>query len=396
MVARTDRSNFAAWWNTLDKPLLAAFVTLLVGGLVLSFAASPPVAERIGQESFYFVKRHAFYFVPALVTLVAVSFLSPRQVRRTAFIALAIGIAALGAVLLFGQEVKGARRWISVAGMSIQPSEFVKPAFIVMIAWLFAERQRRPEIPGVLLAFLLLAMVLGLLIAQPDIGQTILVLTVWGSIFFVAGMSMVYIVALGAVGVGGLFAAYTMLPHVASRFNRFLDKHLSDAATVSSADNYQSERALESFQHGGWYGQGPGEGTMKWVLPDSHTDFIFAVMGEEFGILMCLAFVGLIAFIVLRGLGHAFREEDPFIRFGITGLVTLFGVQAAINMAVNLHLIPAKGMTLPFVSYGGSSLIAVAFGMGCLLALTRKRPQSTRYAGSIHASPKSGYAEATA
>jgi cell division protein FtsW len=397
MVARTDRSRFADWWWTIDRTLLACLVALLVLGLILSFAASPPVAERIRAESFYFVKRHALYFLPSLAILVAGSFMNMREVRRVAMVALLLGIGMLAATLFIGQEVKGAKRWISFAGMSIQPSEFVKPAFVIVVAWLFAERQRRPEIPGALFALLLLVGVLGLLLAQPDFGQTVLTAIAWVSIFYVAGTSMVWVTGLGIIGLGGVLAAYTMLPHVASRIDRFLDKYIGGGGPMLAADNYQSERALESFQNGGWFGRGPGEGTIKWTLPDSHTDFIFAVLGEEFGLILCIVFVSLITFIVVRGLRHALREDDPFVRLAITGLITLFGVQAAINMAVNLHLIPAKGMTLPFVSYGGSSMLAVAFGMSALLALTRKRPQSTTFAPSMHsASPRAHSAGAAA
>ncbi|MEJ1161560.1 putative lipid II flippase FtsW [Prosthecomicrobium sp. N25] len=383
MVARTDRSSFAAWWWTIDRVLLAGFLALMVTGLVLSFAASPPVAERINVDSFHFVKRHAAFFVPALLILVAGSFMSPRTVRRVALVSLLIGIALLGATLLFGQEVKGSRRWISLAGLSIQPSEFVKPAFVIVIAWLFAERQRRPEIPGNLFAIMLLGVVMGLLVAQPDFGQTVLTVTAWGAMFFVAGVSLFWVILLGVAGVGGILAAYVMLPHVAARIDKFLPKFDGTEALKPGSENYQAERAIDSFTNGGWLGRGPGEGTVKWILPDSHTDFIPAVLGEEFGIIACLVLVTVFAAIILRGLRHALQSEDLFIRLALTGLVTLFGIQSAINLAVNLHLVPSKGMTLPFISYGGSSLLAIAFEASCILALTRRRPQTTRIARPI-------------
>jgi cell division protein FtsW len=384
MVARTDRSSFAAWWWTIDRPLLAAFLALMATGLVLSFAASPPVAERINVDSFHFVKRHAFFFVPALVILIGGSFMSPRVVRRVALVSLLVGIAMLAATLVIGQEVKGARRWVSLAGLSIQPSEFVKPAFVIVVAWLFAERQRRPEIPGNFFAIMLLGVVVGLLVAQPDFGQTVLTVSAWGAIFFVAGMPILWVVVLGALGVGGIAVAYMMLPHVAARIDKFMPKFDGTDALKPNSTNFQAERAIDSFTNGGWLGRGPGEGTVKWILPDSHTDFIPAVLGEEFGIIACLILVSIFAAIILRGLRHAMTTEDLFIRLALTGLVTLFGVQSAINLAVNLHLVPSKGMTLPFISYGGSSLMAIAFEASCILALTRRRPQTTRIARPMH------------
>ncbi|TBW38710.1 putative lipid II flippase FtsW [Siculibacillus lacustris] len=386
---RTDRSIFASWWWTVDRTLVAASLILLVGGLVLSFAASPAVAERIGaSDSFYFVKRHAVFFVMALPILFTVSFFSPRMVRRSALVVFAGAIVLLVAVLFFGQEVKGARRWITLLGFSIQPSEFVKPAFIILSAWLFAEQQRRHDLPGNILAILGFIGVEALLIAQPDIGQTILTGAAWGAVFFVAGMPMWWILGLGGIGVGGGWAAYTFVPHVHARINRFLAHDAGRGhGGPMTADGYQAQQAHDSFLNGGWFGRGPGEGTVKRLLPDSHTDYIFAVVGEEFGLLVCALLAGIFGWIVFRGLSHATREEDPFIRYAIVGLVVLVGVQSGINMAVNLQLMPAKGMTLPFISYGGSSLLAIAFEMGCLIALTRRRPQATRFSAPIQIEP---------
>lgn len=377
MSRRTDRSVLADWWWTVDRTLVIAFVFLIVGGLVISFGASTPVAEHHKLDTFHFVKRHALFIVPAIPILVATAFLKPRAVRRLAGLVLLVGIALLLATLFVGHEVKGARRWINIAGFSLQPSEFVKPAFIIVAAWLFSENTRRPDIPGSLFAIMLLGVVVALLIAQPDFGQTMLVVLAWGAVFFVAGMSWLWIIGLGGVGAAGILTAYLTIPHVAGRINRFLDP--------SGGGTYQVDRAVESFIAGGWIGQGPGEGTVKRVLPDSHADFVFAVVGEEFGILACMALALLFGFIVLRGLAHAAQEEDAFVRLGVVGLVVLIGTQAAINMAVNLHLVPAKGMTLPFISYGGSSLLSLAYAMGCLLALTRRRPQRTRLAPALPA-----------
>ncbi|NLH80524.1 MAG: putative lipid II flippase FtsW [Phyllobacteriaceae bacterium] len=382
---RTDRSIFAQWWWTVDRTLIAAAVMLLVGGLVLSFAASPAVAERIGaSDSFYFVKRHAVFFALALPTMFAVSLMTPRDIRRASLLVFLASLLLLVLVPVFGQEVKGARRWINVLGFSVQPSEFVKPAFIVVTAWLFASRERRPDMPATLAALALFATVVGLLVAQPDIGQTLLTSAAWGAVFFVAGMSLWWILGFGGLGVAGVWAAYTFVPHVHARINRFLDKQGGGHKGPMTADGYQAQQAHDSFLNGGWFGRGPGEGTVKRLLPDSHTDYVFAVVGEEFGLIACGLLAGIFAWIVFRGLSHAAREEDAFIRYAIVGLVVLIGVQSGINMAVNLQLMPAKGMTLPFISYGGSSLLAVAFEMGALMALTRRRPQATRFAPPIH------------
>jgi cell division protein FtsW len=272
------------------------------------------------------------------------------------------------ATLLFGTEVKGARRWISLAGIAVQPSEFVKPAFVILAAWAFSEGGRRRDVPGTIIGFLLLALTIVPLVLQPDIGQTMLVTIVWCGLVFLSGLHLFWVVGLGGVSVFGLFAAYQLLPHVAARINRFLDP--------ASGDTFQVDNAIDSFVQGGWLGKGPGEGTVKRILPDSHTDFIFAVTAEEFGILVCLVLLSIFALVVLRGLVLSLRNEEPFCRLAAAGLIMLFGLQSVINMAVNVHLMPAKGMTLPFISYGGSSLISLALAMGFLIAVTRRRPKS--------------------
>jgi cell division protein FtsW len=367
MVSRTDKSRFAEWWWTVDKVLLGAVLVLILAGIVLSLAASPAVAERLGYGSFYFVERHLAFVVPALVVMVATSFLTPRQARRLALVVLIAAIVLMLVALFIGAEVKGARRWIDISGFTLQPSEFMKPAFVVIVAWLLAEKERRADIPGNAFALILLAMVVALLLAEPDFGQTMLVVIAWGALFFMAGVSWPWIAGLGAVAGGGIVAAYAMLPHVALRIDRFI--------APSSGDTFQIDKALASIMRGGWLGQGPGEGIVKRLIPDAHTDFIFAVAAEEFGILACIALVSVFALVVFRGLSRSMKSDDAYVRLAGSGLVVLFGVQSAINMAVNLNLMPAKGMTLPFISYGGSSMIAVAFGMGLLLALTRRRAE---------------------
>ncbi len=368
MVSRAQRTALADWWWTVDRWLLASLATLIIAGLVLTMAASPPVAERIGLPTFHFVNRQAMAMLPAVGVLIGTSFLTPRQVRRAAVILFAVAMALIVLALLFGHEVKGSKRWI----LGVQPSEFLKPAFVILVAWAFSEGGKRRDVPGTLIALLLLPVTVVPLMLQPDFGQTMLVALVWAALFFMAGLHWFWVFGLGGFGASGVLLAYKFVPHVRARILKFLDPGSGNGAT----DTFQVDTALETIISGHWFGKGPGEGTIKRILPDAHTDFIFAVTGEEFGIATCIALCGLFGFIVIRGLLKAARNEDPFCCFAGAGLVMLFGIQAAINMAVNLHLMPAKGMTLPFISYGGSSLISLALGMGFLLAVTRKRPRS--------------------
>jgi cell division protein FtsW len=372
MVSRTRNTPFAAWWWTIDRLTVAALIAIALGGIVLSLAASPPVAARLGLDAFYFVHRHIFFLLPALGVMVAVSFMSPRHIRRLALIVFIVSFALVIATLFIGAEVKGARRWIVVLGLTIQPSEFLKPAFVILIAWLFAEASRKPDVPATTFSLIMLLGVTGGLVLQPDFGQTMLLALVWGALFFLAGMRLIWVIGLGGTALIGLAGAYTTIPHVARRIKRFLDP--------ASGDTFQVDTAVESFYRGGWFGRGPGEGTVKRILPDSHADFVFAVAAEEFGIMLCLVLVALFAFVVLRAVRKAIHNEDPFMRFATAGLATLFCAQSAINMAVNLALVPAKGMTLPFISYGGSSMISLGYGMGMLLAFTRERPRSSQLA----------------
>ncbi len=380
MVSRAERNPIADWWFTVDKLLLIAFLALIFGGIVLSLAASPAVAERIGiADSYYFVKRQAMFAIPGIVTLIGVSFLSPRQIRRAALLGFAVCVGLLVLTLLIGPEVKGSRRWITIIGISVQPSEFMKPMFAVLIGFLLAEGQKRPDLPGRSFSMLLLGIVAALFIAQPDFGQTMLICLTWAGLFFISGMSWMWIVVFAGAGAGGILSAYTLVPHVRSRIERFMNPE--------AGDTFQVQTAQEAFINGGWWGQGPGEGTFKRILPDSHTDFVFAVLGEEFGLVLCACLALVFAFVVLRGLSHALKENDGYVRLATTGLIMQFGLQSCINMAVNLHMMPAKGMTLPFISYGGSSLVAVALSMGMLLALTRKRPDQTRFVAPMDFSP---------
>lgn len=368
MISREQRTPLSEWWWTVDRLLLAAMVLLMLTGVVLSLAASPSVATRIGLDPFHFFHRHVLFLLPSIIVMVGVSFLSPRQIRRSALIVFTLSIVLIVATLGLGPEVKGAKRWITILGVNIQASESAKPAFVVLAAWLFSESARKPEMPATSMALALLLGLVALLVMEPDFGQTMLILTVWGALFFIAGMRIVWVFGLAGTAIAGLFAAYMTVPHVAARIRRFMDP--------ASGDTFQVDTAMEAFANGGWFGLGPGEGIAKRSLPDSHTDFVFAVGAEEFGIIMCLGLLALFTFIVMRTLSRAYACEDLFSRFAASGLAIMFGMQAAINMAVNLHLIPAKGMTLPFISYGGSSMVSLAYGAGLMLALTRERPRT--------------------
>ncbi|MBB4229046.1 putative lipid II flippase FtsW [Rhizobium mongolense] len=378
MVSRAERGPLADWFWTIDRFFLAMFIFLMGVGFMLSFAASPAVAERIGLEPFHFVKRHAAFMIPSIAVMIGLSFLTPRQVRRTAILLLVISLAMMVLALFFGIEVKGSRRWVTLAGISVQPSEFMKPAFVVVCAWLFAEHARQPEIPGNLFAIILFGMVAALLVAQPDLGQTILTTAVWGGMFFMAGMPWIWIILLGAGGVGGLLGAYYVFPHVAGRIDKFM---------TGEGDTFQIDTAREAIIRGDWFGKGPGEGIVKRIIPDAHTDFIFSVAAEEFGIIFCIALVLLFTVLVLRGLSHAYKEKNDFNRFAVAGLVLQMGIQSIINIGVNLELLPAKGMTLPLISYGGSSMVAICVTAGFILALTRHRPEKRAQERSLFRVP---------
>ncbi|MGE0754786.1 MAG: FtsW/RodA/SpoVE family cell cycle protein, partial [Alphaproteobacteria bacterium] len=300
-----------------------------------------------------------------LAIMFMVSLLPANAIRRLAVVGFAGSIAMMVLLPFFGMEVKGSHRWINLAGISIQPSEFMKPCFAVVMAWICAENQRRVDFPGYRVSIAMYLVVVLLLIIQPDFGMTLTVSAVWGIQLFLAGLPIFWVVALAVLAAAGAMAAYTMLPHVARRINSFLDPE--------SGDNYQVDRSLEAFRNGGLFGRGPGEGEVKQFLPDSHTDFIFAVAGEEFGIIACLLILGLFAFILLRGLSRVWQENDLFVVVAVAGVLSQFGIQAIVNMGVAVNLFPAKGMTLPFLSYGGSSVLSIALGMGMMLALTRTK-----------------------
>ncbi len=363
--ARTDRSTLGLWWWTVDRWTLAALILLMGVGALLVLAASPAVATHLKLDSFYLVRHHFALLVPAAILMLGISLMTPLGIRRLAVIGLIIALALTALTLVDGSEIKGARRWIDVLGLSIQPSEFVKPCFAVVAAWMFAEQHGRRRLPGYLISTALYLAIVALLMAQPDFGMTFVISVTWFAQFVLAGLPLLWVGGMAVVGAGGVVGAYFLFPHVTTRIDGFLNP--------AGNDTYQVDRSLEAFVNGGLYGVGPGEGTVKQVLPDAHSDFVFAVAGEEFGFIACLFIVLLFAFIVLRGYTRLLRETNIFVLLAAAGIITDFGLQAFINMASTLHLMPTKGMTLPFISYGGSSLLALALAMGMFLSLTRRR-----------------------
>jgi cell division protein FtsW len=363
-IARTDSSLLGRWWWSVDRVMLGLVAALVVFGVLLVAASSPAIAERLRQPSFYFVVRHFFYLVPSLVIMFFLSILLPQTARRLASLVFLGSLVLLFLVPVLGNELNGARRWISIAGQSVQPSEFIKPSFVVMAAWLFASQHRDFAFPGYWASCFLYAIIVGLLMTQPDLGMTVVVTAVWAAQFFMAGLPLSIVAMLIVLAVVGGFGAYLAFPHVTSRIDRFLDPQ--------KGDTYQVDRSLEAFQNGGFFGTGPGQGEIKNVLPDAHADFIFAVSGEEFGLVFTLILIALYGAVVARGLWRIRQCDNLFALLAVSGLLVQIGIQALIHMGSSLRLLPAKGMTLPFVSYGGSSLLAMGFAMGIVLCLTRQ------------------------
>lgn len=363
LISRSDRGSLARWWFTVDRPLLSAVMLLMAVGVLVSMAASPPVAMRIGLDPFHFIRSQLFYLALALVLLFSISFLDRVWVKRCALASFVGASILMLLALKFGPEIKGAHRWINLGPISLQPSEFAKPAFVVTIAWFLAERIKYKDMPAHLIAYGCAAALLGLLVLQPDFGQAALVTMTFGGMLLIYGIPWIVIFGLMGVGAAAVALSYALVPHVASRIDRFLNP--------DKGDTFQVDTAMEAFRNGGVMGAGPGGGTAKLVLPDAHTDFAFAVVGEEFGLIACLVLMALFFFIIVRVLKRAKQERQPFAALAMAGLVTMFGLQMVINMGVNVALLPAKGMTLPFISYGGSSLLGTALAMGFVLAISR-------------------------
>ncbi len=368
MPARVSEPVLPRWWRTIDKFTLTAVFVLFGVGLLLGLAASVPLAERNGLNPYTYVNRQAFFGAIGMCVMLLISMASPDQIRRLGVVGFVLALAALVTLPVIGDDLgKGAARWINFGFITVQPSEFLKPGLMVVIGWLVAASFDLNGPPGKLISFGLTAFVAMFLAFQPDFGQAILVLFGWGVVYFVAGARMTLIIGfLGLIIVGG-YTAY----HGSEHFARRIDGYLSSEIDPRTQIGY----AASAIQEGGVFGVGIGEGQVKWILPDAHTDFIIAVAAEEYGLVMVLFILTLYGIIVVRSFWRLMRERDPFIRFAGTGLAAILGVQAMINMGVAVRLLPAKGMTLPFVSYGGSSIIAAAITAGMLLALTRSRPQ---------------------
>lgn len=366
--SRTDTSLLARWLWTIDRPLLISFAVLMAIGLVLVAAASPPVAERIGVGSYHFLFRHFIFLVPTCFALLAVSFLPARWVWRLAAVTLAGTMVALTLVLMVGDEIKGAQRWLHVAGFSLQPSEFVKPSFAVVAAWLIAYQKAHENFPANLICAGLFFLIVALLMLQPDLGMTLVVTAILAVQIFLAGLPFRYLLIFGLAGLSFLAFAYSTFGHVQSRIDRFLDP--------ASGDTYQIDKSLEAFRQGGVMGVGPGQGDVKLSLPDAHADFIFSVGGEELGLWFSLCLLILYFYIVRRGLRVLGQSKCLFTVLAGGGLIVMIGLQAFIHMGSALQLLPTKGMTLPFISYGGSSMLSTGLGMGMLLALLRRQDQS--------------------
>jgi cell division protein FtsW len=365
--ARSDRSAIGVWWWTVDRWMLGVIALLIFIGVLMSFAASPAAAARMNLgDPFHFAVRQCVFAAASAFVLISISMLEVRQVRRAAFFIWLAAIALMIALPFIGHSAKGATRWLELGGFTLQPSEFMKPALMILVAWMFAEGQKGQGVPGVSIAFGFYVISVALLLIQPDVGQTVLITVAFGAAFWMAGVPLSWVMLLGGVAVAGLSSTYFMFPHVASRVDRFL--------SPDKADTHQVDRAAEAISAGGFFGRGPGEGVMKRHVPDLHTDFIYSVGAEEYGLIFSLLLVALFAFVVVRGLYRAMKLSDPFEQVAAAGLFVLVGQQAFINVAVNLNMIPTKGMTLPFISYGGSSMLAMGLTLGMALALTRRRP----------------------
>ncbi len=369
MFSRKHKTPIAEWWWTIDKTLLASLIGLLLIGVTLSFAASPPVAERLGYSPWHFIIRHIIFIVPTLIILIGSSFLNERMARFAALFIFIGSFILLWASPFIGFEANGSKRWIIIFGQSVQPSEFIKPSYAILAAWLFSQSMKYKEIPGKIISLILMVLIIIPLLLQPDLGQSFLVAMTFFALLFLSGISWLWIFILSVIGIASLFAAYIFFPHVARRIDDFLPNN--------NGVSYQVEKSLQSLLEGGWFGRGPGEAIANNYLPDAHSDYVFSAGAAEFGIIFSLMLALLISFIILRSLANAMQKSDLFARLTASILAIQFAMQAIINLAVNLNLMPSKGMTLPFVSYGGTSMLAIAFLMGILLSLTRKKPHET-------------------
>jgi cell division protein FtsW len=367
-LSRQSNNYLVKWLWTVDKITLFISLALLFIGIFLDITASPAVARKINVDDYWFVRKQVVYVLISIGVIFSLSLFKLKMIRRVSMVAFIVLLLLMVLTLFFGFETKGARRWISVCGFSLQASELMKPIFIVVTAWVLDCGKKYDYFPGMMISVGLYGMVALLLFLQPDIGMTLLVSSVFGLQLFLAGLPVALVVGLALAGCGFLVLCYFVLPHFHARVEQFF--------YGSSETSYQINQAMSAFQNGNLIGKGPGEGTVKLHIPDAHTDFIFAVAGEEFGVWLCLIIIALFAVIVIRALKASLRETNLFVMYAEVGLASSLGIQAFVNMASSLHIIPTKGMTLPFISYGGSSLLGTAIEIGMLLAITRKNTAS--------------------
>lgn len=383
--SRTDKSLLGSWWWTVDRVTLALILTLCIFGVMLVAAASPPVAERNDDPANYFTIRHIIFMVPTIIFLIGLSMANLQQVWRAALVFTGIALFCMLLVPFVGTEVKGATRWLKLGPLSLQPSELIKPAFIVVAAWLIARQKENPKFKGIFFAIGLYVVIIALLLLQPDMGMTFVVTVSFFAVIFLAGLPFRWIVLLMVLALGASLAAYSTFDHVQSRIDRFINPE--------SGDTYQIDRSLRAFQHGGLFGTGAGQGTVKLTIPDAHADFIFSVAGEELGMIVTVLLVGLYGYIIVRGYNRIMDTDNIFVILASGGILTMFGLQALVNMGSAVHLLPTKGMTLPFISYGGSSLLSCGIAMGMLLALTRRQGRSGIARGGLSIRPIGGSAK---
>ena len=366
--SRQSHNALSKWLWTVDKIILFVSIVLLFLGVILNITASPAVARRINVDDYWFVRKQIFYVILSFITIFSLSMLKLKTIRRLSIAGFAVIFLLLILTVLFGFETKGARRWISLFGISLQASEFMKPIFIVVTAWLLDCGKKYDYFPGTRIAILLYALIVCLLLMQPDIGMTLLISAIFWLQIFLAGLPMIWVSILAIAALIAAPVLYFVFPHFHARIDQFW--------FGSSETSYQINRAMEAFRNGNLVGKGPGEGTVKLLIPDAHTDFVFAVAGEEYGVWLCLIIIALFALIVARTMRSARRETNLFVMYSEVGLAASLGLQAFVNMGSSLHLIPTKGMTLPFISYGGSSLLCSAIEVGMILALTRQNVAS--------------------
>ena len=371
-TTETNSKNFFYnWWKNVDQATVLSVLILNFISIILVATASPAVASKIGLDSNHFISRQVGYISVAIIIILSFSLFSKNLIKRISILGFLLNIFFLVLVKIYGFEVKGAKRWLNLYGFTMQPSEFIKPFFIIVTAWILSIKYIEKTFPSFTLSLICYLIISILIIIQPDLGMLITITAVWGVQLFTAGMPFIWIIMSSLLGILGLISAYIFLPHVAKRINSFLDPE--------NNENYQVSKSILAFENGGFYGKGPGEGTVKNVLPDSHTDFIFAVAGEEFGAIACIIICFLFAFIVIRGIYKIIDEKDRFILLAVVGILSQIAIQSSINIGVTLNLLPTKGMTLPLISYGGSSTLAIAISMGILISFTQTTPDIKKY-----------------